>query len=78
VDAVRKLAPYLKMVHLKDVAAAGGEVNVLIGRGIAQIPAVMDELHRVNYRGLVAIEYEKEGNVDADVKQEVEFARKLA
>ena len=78
VDAVRKLAPYLKMVHLKDVAAAGGEDNVLIGRGIAQIPAVMDELHKVNYRGLVAIEYEKEGDVDADVKQEVEFARKLA
>jgi len=78
VEAVRKLAPYLKMVHLKDVAAAGGEDNVLIGRGIAQIPAVMDELHKVNYRGLVAIEYEKEGDVDADVKQEVEFARKLA
>ncbi|MCU1273331.1 MAG: Xylose isomerase domain protein barrel [Bryobacterales bacterium] len=78
VEAVRKLAPYLKMVHLKDVAAAAGEDNVLIGRGIAQIPGVMDELHRVNYRGLVAIEYEKEGDVDADVKQEVEFARKLA
>jgi len=78
VDAVRKLAPYLKMVHLKDVAASGGEDNVLIGRGIAQIPTVMNELHKVNYRGLVAIEYEKEGDVDADVKQEVEFARKLA
>jgi sugar phosphate isomerase/epimerase len=78
VDAVRRLAPYLKMVHLKDVAAAGGEDNVLIGRGIAQIPGVMNELHKVNYRGLVAIEYEKEGDIDADVKQEVEFARKLA
>jgi sugar phosphate isomerase/epimerase len=76
--SVRKLAPYLKIVHLKDVAASGGEDNVLIGRGIAQIPAVMDELHKVNYRGLVAIEYVKEGDVDADVKQEVEFARKLA
>jgi inosose dehydratase len=78
VDAVRKLAPFLKMVHLKDVAAAGGEDNVLIGQGIAKIPAVMEELHRVSYRGLVAIEYEKEGDVDADVKREVDFARKLA
>jgi len=78
VDAVRKLAPFLKMVHLKDVAAAGGEDNVLIGQGIAKIPAVMEELHRVSYRGLVAIEYEKEGDVDADVRREVEFARKLA
>ena len=78
VDAVRKLAPFLKMVHLKDVKAAGGEDNVLIGQGIAKIPAVMEELHKVSYRGLVAIEYEKEGDIDADVRREVEFARKLA
>ncbi len=78
VEAVRKLAPYLKMVHLKDVAAAGGEVNVLIGQGIAKIPAVMAELHKISYGGLVAIEYEKEGDVDADIQREVEFARGLA
>jgi sugar phosphate isomerase/epimerase len=78
VEAVRKLAPFLKVVHLKDVAASGGEDNVLIGQGIARIPAVIEELHKVSYRGLVAIEYEKEGDVDADVKREVEFARKLA
>jgi len=78
VEAVRKLAPFLKMVHLKDVKAAGGEDNVLIGQGIAKIPAVMEELHKVSYRGLVAIEYEKEGDIDADVRREVEFARKLA
>ena len=78
VDAVRKLAPYLKMVHLKDIKAGGDEVNVLLGRGVAKIPAVMEELHKVHYRGLVAIEYEKEGDVDADVAKEVAFARKLA
>jgi len=78
VEAVRKLAPFLKMVHLKDVAAAGGEDNVLLGQGIAKIPGVMAELRRVSYRGLVAIEYEKEGDVDQDVRRELEFARKLA
>jgi sugar phosphate isomerase/epimerase len=78
VEAVRKLAPYLKMVHLKDVKASGGEDNVLLGQGIAKIPAVMEELHKVSYRGLCAIEYEKEGNVDRDVAEEVAFARKLA
>jgi sugar phosphate isomerase/epimerase len=78
VAAVRRLSPFLKMVHLKDVAAAGGEDNVLLGQGIARIPAVMEELHQVSYSGLVAIEYEKEGNIDADVRREVEFARKLA
>jgi len=78
VVAVRKLAPYLKMVHLKDVKAAGGEDNVLLGEGVAKVAAVMQELHKVNYRGLVAIEYEKEGDVDADVTREVAYARSLA
>jgi len=78
VEAVRKLAPYLKMVHLKDVKAAGGEENVLLGEGVAKIPAVMEGLHKVGYRGLVAIEYEKEGDVDADITREVAYARSLA
>lgn len=78
VDAVRKLGPYLKMVHLKDVRASGGEDNVLLGQGIAKIPAVMEELHKISYSGLAAIEYEKEGNIDADVTEEVKYARKLA
>ena len=77
VDAVRKLAPYLRMVHLKDVQASGGEVNVLLGKGIAKIPEVMKELKKVNYRGLVAIEYEHEGPVEEDIRLEVEYARKL-
>jgi sugar phosphate isomerase/epimerase len=77
VGAVRKLAPHLKMVHLKDVQAAGGEVNVLLGRGIAKIPEVMAELKKVNYSGLIAIEYEHEGPVEEDVRTEVEYARKL-
>ncbi len=78
VDAVRKLGPYLKLVHLKDIAAPHAEDNVLIGRGIAKIPQVMAELHKLNFTGLVAIEYEKEGPVEEDMRQEVEYARKLA
>jgi sugar phosphate isomerase/epimerase len=78
VDAVRKLGPYLKLVHLKDIAAAGAEDNVPLGQGIAKIPEVMQELHKLNFGGLVAIEYEKEGPVEEDLRQEVAFARKLA
>jgi sugar phosphate isomerase/epimerase len=77
-DAVRKLAPRLRLVHLKDVQAAGAEVNVLLGQGIAKIPQVMAELHRQNFPGLVAVEYEKEGPVDDDLRQEIAFARSLA
>ena len=78
VDAVRKLGPYLKLVHLKDIAASGAEENVLIGQGIAKIPEVMQELHKLKFGGLVAIEYEKEGPVEEDLRKEVAFARSLA
>ena len=78
VEAVRKLGARLKLVHLKDVQAAGGEVNVLLGNGIAKIPEVMRELHRQNFSGLIAIEYEKEGEVNEDMKTDVEIARGLA
>jgi sugar phosphate isomerase/epimerase len=77
VAAVRKLSPHLKMVHLKDIEAAGAEVNVLLGKGIARIPEVIGELTRAGYGGLVAIEYEKEGAVEEDLRLEVEYARKL-
>jgi sugar phosphate isomerase/epimerase len=77
-DAIRKLAPRLRMVHLKDVKAKGSDVNTLLGQGIANIPAVMRELHRQNFNGLVAVEYEKEGPVDQDMAKEIAYARKLA
>ena len=77
-DALRKLAPRLKLVHLKDIQARDGEVNVLLGTGICRIPDVMRELHRQNFRGLIAVEYQKEGHVEDDLRQEVEFARRLA
>jgi len=77
VDAIRKLGARLKLVHLKDVEASGGEVNVLLGKGISRIPEVMNELHRQNFAGLVAVEYEKEGDVVGDMKHNVDFARSL-
>jgi len=78
VDAIRKLGPRLKLVHLKDIQAVDGEVNVLLGKGISKIPDVMKELRRQNFASLVAVEYEKEGDVDEDMRLDMEFARKLA
>jgi len=78
VDAIRKLAARLQLVHLKDVEAAQGEINVLLGNGVARIPEVMEELRRQAFRGLVAIEYEKEGSVQDDIRRDVEIARNLA
>jgi sugar phosphate isomerase/epimerase len=78
VDAIRKLSLRLKLVHLKDVQSSGGEVNVLLGHGISKIPEVMRELRRQGFAHLIAIEYEKEGDVNGDMKADVAFARKLA
>ena len=78
VNAVRQLAARLILVHLKDIQAVDGEVNVLLGTGISEIPAVMQELHRQNFAGLVAVEYEKEADVNEDMRQDMEFACRLA
>ena len=78
VSAIRKLGPRLKLVHLKDIQSPNDEINVLLGTGIAKIPEVMAELRQQKFTGLVAVEYEKEGPVEEDMRQEVEFARKLA
>ena len=77
-EAIRRLAPRLRMVHLKDVKGKESDVNVLLGDGIARIPAVMQELHRQNFAGLVAVEYEKEGAVGQDMAKEIAYARRLA
>ena len=76
-DAVRKMGPRLKLVHLKDIQTAGGEINVPLGQGLGKIAEVMKELRRVSFRGLVALEYEKNGDINEDVRQQVEYARKL-
>jgi inosose dehydratase len=75
-DALRRLQSRLKVVHLKDVAAAGAEHNVLFGKGIVNIPAVLKQLKAASFSGLVAIEYEKEGDVNADMRQQVEYTRR--
>jgi hypothetical protein len=38
----------------------------------------MKELHRQDFSGLVAVEYEKEGDVNEDMRKNVELARQLA
>jgi sugar phosphate isomerase/epimerase len=78
VDAVRKLGPRIQLVHLKDIQAVGADVNVPLGTGLAKIPQVMQELHKINFKGLVALEYEKEGSINDDVARQIAYARELA
>lgn len=78
IDAVRKLGPRLKLIHLKDIEARGDEVNVPLGTGLCRIPEVMKALRKIEFTGLVAFEYEKEGEIKEDVRRQVAYARKLA
>ncbi len=78
IDAIRRLKRRLKIVHLKDVQAAGAEHNVLLGSGIANIPGVMQVLKKIQFPHFVAIEFEKEGDDNQDMRDELAYARKLA
>lgn len=78
VAAIRMLASRLLLVHLKDVAGAGAEHNVLLGSGVANIPGVMQALKKIGFRGLVAIEYEKDGDSNDDMRTLVSYARELS
>lgn len=78
VDAIRRLQPRLKLVHLKDVEAAGAEHNVPFGTGIANIPAVLATLNSIRFSHLVAIEFEKDADDIEEMRGEIRYARKLA
>jgi sugar phosphate isomerase/epimerase len=61
-DAVR-FADRLVDIHIKDVSAAkpeGGTVEV--GRGVIDIPTFMRTLYRIQYKGYVSFEYEKDAD----------------
>lgn len=75
-DAVRKLGPHLKLVHLKDIEAPGAEVNVPLGSGRCRIVDVMAHLKQMRFKGLIAFEYEKEGDIRSDVALQITWARR--
>lgn len=78
VDAIRRLQSRLKLIHLKDVQAAGVEHNVPFGTGIANIPAVIGKLRSIRFPHLVAIEFEKDSDDNDDMRVQIAYARKLA
>ncbi len=74
VEALKKLRPRLKIVHLKDVERAGDDKSVVLGTGAAKSAEVIKTLIATDFRGLVAIEYEADDPQEA-VPRCVEFAR---
>jgi sugar phosphate isomerase/epimerase len=61
--SIETYADRLYDVHMKDVSAAtakGGTVEV--GRGVIDVPQVLQTLIKVDYAGIVSFEYEKDEN----------------
>jgi len=59
--SIEKYADRLYDVHMKDVSATtakGGAVEV--GRGVINIPQVLQTLIKIDYTGIVSFEYEKD------------------
>lgn len=60
--AAAACGPRLLDIHLKDVTAASeAGVAVEVGRGVVDIPRLLQTLRRMGYRGTAAFEYEKDG-----------------
>ncbi|MGD2294592.1 MAG: sugar phosphate isomerase/epimerase [Candidatus Aminicenantes bacterium] len=61
-ESVKKFSDRLLDVHLKDVTASsreGGPVEV--GRGVIDIPKVLQTLLSIRFNGIASFEYEKDG-----------------
>ncbi len=79
-DPVKNLIKYgdrLFDIHLKDIdKVAEDGASVEIGRGIMPIPAVLKALQKINYQGIMSIEYEKDGkNAVIGLSESVGYVR---
>lgn len=62
VDAVKKLSGHIIGVHLKDIAAFNNPalLDVPVGTGVVNFPAVFEELKKQNFKGYIYIERDAE------------------
>jgi sugar phosphate isomerase/epimerase len=63
VEVARKLAPWVRATHIKDVCTQRGDPrsfafwpSVPVGEGLVEIPAILDVLRTQDYKGLLAVE----------------------
>jgi inosose dehydratase len=62
ITALKEYKNRLFDIHLKDIdrpVAEGGSVEM--GRGIINIPEVLRTLQKINYTGVMSLEYERDG-----------------
>ncbi len=63
IDAIRKCAPRLHDLHIKDIAVASGSSKpVELGRGVLDLRGILQALLDINFAGHVGLEFEKNLN----------------
>lgn len=61
-DSIEKCAGRLIDIHIKDIATISKAIDPIeVGRGILDIPGVIRSILRIDYSGIVSLEYEKDG-----------------
>ena len=61
VEWIKTLGPRVHDVHLKDFAGPKNEDERTLGKGKLDVPGVLRALKSVGFRGILALEYEKNG-----------------
>ncbi|MDR2472920.1 MAG: sugar phosphate isomerase/epimerase [Tannerella sp.] len=82
-ECLKKLDKRIISAHFKDIAPkTDGETeqhDVIWGKGILDVPAMIKELKRQGFNGILSIEYENNWeNSVPDIKQCIEFYNNLA
>ncbi len=81
VECLRMLQGRLITMHLKDVIEAGKPEarDVPLGTGVANYAAVLAELHRQQFKGVLTIEYEHDSpELETDIAACLGFVEKMA
>lgn len=61
VDAIRKCAPRVYDLHIKDITVPSGRSTPIeLGRGVLDLRGILQALLDIKYAGLVGLEYEKD------------------
>lgn len=91
VELLRTMSPYVAHVHLKNSReiiqgervwrkreSVGGRVltGTVLDGGLVPIPAILDELKRMNYQGALLIEYQGENDPRVALPYNIEYLRR--
>jgi len=85
VVVARKLAPWARATHVKDVTAQRGDPktfafwpSVPLGQGLIDLPAILALLHEARFDGLLALEIDYLAPAYAEAGEEVAVRESLA